>query len=240
MEKVRVRLPGYLHFPYNAVFSLHKPPAAFYLSRMKFILARKVSMTQIFTDEGRMRAGTILKTGPIEITQVKSSEKDGYTAVQVGFDTQKPQRLSKPVLGHLKGKAFKVLKEFRLGLDDTSAYSIGDEITADIFSVGDKVRVAGTSKGKGFAGVVKRYGFHGGPRTHGQKHSEREPGSIGGSGGRAGGRVAKGIRMGGRMGSDRITTDGLTVLAVDSKLGEIIVSGAVPGSRDSLVEIVSL
>lgn len=195
-------------------------------------------MTQIFTDEGRMRAGTILKTGPVEITQVKSSEKDGYIAVQVGFDIQKPQRLSKPVLGHLKGKAFKVLKEFRL--DDTSAYSIGDEITANIFSVGDKVRVVGTSKGKGFAGVVKRYGFHGGPRTHGQKHSEREPGSIGGSGGRAGGRVAKGMRMGGRMGGDRVTTDGLTVLAIDQKLGEIIVSGAVSGSRNSLVEIVSI
>ncbi len=194
-------------------------------------------MTQIFTDEGRMRAGTLLKTGPIEITQVKSSQKDGYTAVQVGFDTQKPQRLSKPVLGHLKNKAFKVLREFRV--DDTSAYSVGDEITADIFSVGDKVRVAGTTKGKGFAGVVKRHGFHGGPRTHGQKHSEREPGSIGGSGGRAGGRVAKGIRMGGRMGSDRVTTKGLTILAVDPKLGEIIVSGAVSGSRDSLVEIIS-
>lgn len=194
-------------------------------------------MTQIFTEDGRMRAGTILKTGPTEITQVKSSGKDGYTAVQVGFDTQKPQRLSKPVLGHLKNKAFKVLKEFRV--QDVSEYAVGDEITADVFSVGDKVRVVGTTKGKGFAGVVKRHGFHGGPRTHGQKHSEREPGSIGGSGGRAGGRVAKGIRMGGRMGSDRVVTDGLTILSVDSKLGEIIVSGSVSGSRNSLVEITS-
>ncbi len=194
-------------------------------------------MTQIFTEDGRMRAGTILKMRPTEITQVKSSGKDGYTAVQVGFDIQKPQRLSKPVLGHLKNKAFKVLKEFRVS--DVSTYTVGDEITADIFSVGDKVRVVGTTKGKGFAGVVKRHGFHGGPRTHGQKHSEREPGSIGGSGGRAGGRVAKGIRMGGRMGSDRVVTKGLTILSIDSKLGEIIVSGAVSGSRDSLVEITS-
>lgn len=219
-------------------YSLNTSRLRLFILRMKFILARKVSMTQIFTEDGRMRAGTILKTGPVEITQVKSSEKDGYTAVQVGFDVQKPHRISKPVLGHLKGKAFKVIKEFRV--DDASVYSVGDEITSDIFSVGDKVRVVGTSKGKGFAGVVKRYGFHGGPRTHGQKHSEREPGSIGGSGGRAGGRVAKGMRMGGRMGSDRVTTTGLTILAVDSKLGEIIVSGAVSGSRDSLVEIVSL
>lgn len=195
-------------------------------------------MTQIFTEDGKMRAGTILKAGPTEITQVKSSKTDGYTAIQVGFDTQKPQRLSKPVLGHLKNKAFKVIKEFRVS--DVSEYAVGDKITADIFSVGDNVRVVGTTKGKGFAGVVKRHGFHGGPRTHGQKHSEREPGSIGGSGGRAGGRVAKGIRMGGRMGSDRVVTKGLTILSVDSKLGEIIVSGAVPGSRDSLVEITSV
>jgi len=204
---------------------------------MKFILARKKCMTQIFTDEGRSFAGTILKAGPVTVTQVKTPADDGYSAVQVGFDDQKKERISKPVLGHLKGKAFKVLKEFRI--DNHAEYNVGMEITVDDFAEGDKVQVSGTMKGKGFAGVVRRHGFHGGPRSHGQKHSEREPGSIGGSGGRAGGRVAKGMRMGGRMGNTRVTVKGLKVLAVDSKTGEIIISGAIPGRRGSLVEIIS-
>ena len=204
---------------------------------MKFILARKVRMTQIFTEEGRSFAGTILKAGPVIVTQVKSQETDGYASVQVGFDNQKPERLSKPVLGHLKDKAFKVLKEFRV--KNPTDYTVGMEIAVDSFTEGDKVQVSGTMKGRGFAGVVKRHGFHGGPRTHGQKHSEREPGSIGGSGGRAGGRVAKGIRMGGRMGNTRVTVKGLKVLVVDKKAGEIIISGAVPGAPGSLVEIIA-
>ncbi len=204
---------------------------------MKFILARKVRMTQIFTDEGRVYAGTVLQTKNSTITQIKSSDTDGYSAVQIGFDTQKPERISKPVRGHLKGKAYKVIKEFRIS--DTSSYSVGDEITPDIFSIGDVVQVSGTVKGRGFAGVVKRHGFHGGPRTHGQKHSEREAGSIGGSGGRAGGRVVKGIRMAGRMGGNRVTTKNLKILIVNTDTGEIIVSGAVPGAPQSLVEIVS-
>lgn len=204
---------------------------------MKFILARKERMTQIFTDEGRAFAGTVLKAGPITITQIKSPENDGYASVQVGFDAQKPERLSKPLRGHLQGKAFKVLREFRVS--DPAEFSVGTEIAADTFAVGDKVQVSGNTKGRGFAGVVKRHGFHGGPRTHGQKHSEREPGSIGGSGGRAGGRVAKGMRMAGRMGGNRVTTKGLKVLIVDARAGEIIVSGAVPGARGTLVEIIA-
>ncbi|VAW29945.1 LSU ribosomal protein L3p (L3e) [hydrothermal vent metagenome] len=194
-------------------------------------------MTQIFTEEGRALAGTVLKAGPVTVTQVKIPETDGYASVQVGFDNQKPERLSKPMRGHLKDKSFKVLKEFRV--ENPSDYSVGMEITLDEFSEGDKVRVSGTMKGRGFAGVVKRHGFHGGPRSHGQKHSEREPGSIGGSGGRAGGRVAKGMRMAGRMGNTRVTVEGLKVLAVDTKAGEIIISGAVPGARESLVEIIA-
>lgn len=204
---------------------------------MKFILARKVGMTQIFTDEGRVYAGTVLQTKDSTVTQIKSSDTDGYSAVQIGFDTQKPERISKPVRGHLKDKAYKVIKEFRIS--DVSPYSVGDEIKPDVFSVGDVVQVSGTVKGRGFAGVVKRHGFHGGPRTHGQKHSEREAGSIGGSGGRAGGRVVKGIRMAGRMGGNRVTTKNLKILIVNTDTGEIIVSGAVPGARQSLVEIVS-
>jgi len=203
---------------------------------MKFLLARKERMTQIFTDDGRSLAGTVLSATPSVVTQVKAKEgKDGYAAVQVGFGARRAKNLSKPVAGHLKGKSFSVLKEFRT--DD--AHELGAEISVDTFAVGDEVVVSGTSKGRGFAGVVKRHGFHGGRRSHGQKHSEREPGSIGGSGGRAGGRVAKGMRMAGRMGGDRVTVKSLKVLAVDAAANQIIISGAIPGARGSLVEIVS-
>ncbi|MEK7099539.1 MAG: 50S ribosomal protein L3 [Patescibacteria group bacterium] len=202
---------------------------------MKFILARKDRMTQIFDDQGRVWPGTVLKTGPLEVTQVKTPETDGYAAVQVGFGEQKEARVNKAQLGHAKGKAFQVMKEFRSEAGDLA---VGSAITPDVFEAGDEVTVSGTSKGKGFAGVVKRHGFHGGRRSHGQKHSEREPGSIGG-GGRAGGRVAKGMRMGGRMGGDRVTVTNLKVLRVDVARGEIIISGAVPGAPGSLVEVVS-
>lgn len=194
-------------------------------------------MTQIFTDDNRAVAGTVLSAAPLSVTQVKSVEKDGYNAVQVGIGAQKESRVSKAVLGHLKGKAFKALKEFRV--ENTADYAVGSEIKADVFAVGDIVDVSGITKGKGFAGVVKRHGFHGGPRSHGQKHSEREPGSIGGGPGRAGGRVAPGMRMAGRMGSDRVTVQNLKVIAVNTETNEIIVSGAVPGTRGTLVEVVS-
>ncbi len=204
---------------------------------MKFILARKGRMTQIFQEDGRVQAGTVLTAGPVVVTQVKTPETDGYAAVQVGFNPQKAERVNK---AQRADKGFMVLKEFRA--EDPSELgdlSVGSQITLDTFEVGDGVNVVGTSKGRGFAGVVKRHGFHGGRRTHGQKHSEREPGSIGG-GGRAGGRVAKGLRMGGRMGGDRITVKNLKVLHIDAGRGEIIVSGAIPGAPNSLVEIVSM
>ncbi|OGG76351.1 50S ribosomal protein L3 [Candidatus Kaiserbacteria bacterium RIFCSPLOWO2_01_FULL_55_19] len=203
---------------------------------MKFILATKEKMTRIFTDDGRAYAGTILATDPVTVTQVKTKEgKDGYAAIQVGQGSRKVKNISKPVLGHTKGKGYEAIREFRTD----SAAEVGSTISADIFAVGDVVRVSGLSKGKGFAGVVKRHGFHGGPRSHGQKHTERSPGSIGGSGGRAGGRVAKGMKMAGRMGSDRITVRNLKVLLVDAKEGKIIVSGAVPGRRGTLLEVIS-
>lgn len=191
-------------------------------------------MTRIFGEDGRARAATILSATPVTITQVKSKEsKDGYAAVQVASGTRKTKNISKAVLGHTKGKGYEAIREFR-GAEGTA---IGDSIAVDTFAVGDVVRVSGLTKGRGFAGVVKRHRFHGGPRSHGQKHSEREAGSIGGSGGRAGGRVAKGIRMAGRMGQDRITVENLRVLAIDVKAGELIVSGAVPGSRGTLLEV---
>jgi large subunit ribosomal protein L3 len=203
---------------------------------MKFILARKGRMTQIFQEDGRVKAGTVLVAGPVTVTQVKTADKDGYSAVQVGFNPQKESRVNKP---QREDKAYMIVKEFRMeNPADIGDLAVGSEITLDTFAVGDGVQVVGTSKGRGFAGVVKRHGFHGGRRSHGQKHSEREPGSIGG-GGRAGGRVAKGLRMGGRMGSDRVTVKNLEVLHIDKARGEIIISGAIPGAPNSLVEIVS-
>ncbi|MDO8624390.1 MAG: 50S ribosomal protein L3 [bacterium] len=204
---------------------------------MKFILAKKVGMTRIFGEDGRALAGTILTAGPVRVTQVKSKDADGYSAVQVGYGTRKASRVGKAVLGHTKGMGYEAIREFRI--QDAGTLSVGADMNAGVFSVGDMVIVSGFSKGHGFAGVVKRHGFHGGPRSHGQKHSEREGGSIGGSGGRAGGRVAKGIGMPGRMGHERVTVKNLKVLAVDSANNEMIVSGAVPGTRGTLLEIVS-
>lgn len=198
----------------------------------KFIIARKDRMTQIFDEKGVVHAGTVLKAGPSVVTQVKTVEKDGYAAIQVGYEAQKAERVNKAQRAQ---KAFKVLKEMR----GETELALGAAITLDAFAAGEKVEVVGTSKGKGFQGVVKRYGFHGGRRTHGQKHSERERGSSGGGPGRAGGRVAPGMRMAGRMGSDRVTVKNLRVLHVDPKAGEIIISGAVPGPRGSIVEVIA-
>lgn len=203
---------------------------------MKFILAKKEGMTRVFSDDGRAHAATILKTSPLTVTQVKTKDgKDGYSALQVGFGTRKTKNVGKAVLGHTKGKGYEAIREFATD----AAAEVGSAIDASIFAVGDVVRISGITKGKGFAGVVKRHGFHGGPRSHGQKHSEREPGSIGGSGGRAGGRVAKGMRMAGRMGGDRVTIKNLKVLAINVAAGELIVSGAVPGNRGALLEVVA-
>ena len=203
---------------------------------MKFILATKENMTRVFADDGRAYAGTILNVAPMTVTQVKSaSGKDGYTAVQVGSGVRKTKNVSKAVLGHTDGKGYEVIREFR----GAEGVEIGASIGASVFAVGDVVQISGLSKGKGFAGVVKRHGFHGGPRSHGQKHTERAPGSIGGSGGRAGGRVVKGKKMAGRMGTDRVTVTNLKVLAIDPKEGKIIISGAVPGRRGTLLEVVS-
>lgn len=202
---------------------------------MKFILGKKQHMTQYFAETGEAYPATIVTAGPIVVTQVKNGGADGYSAVQVGFDTQKESRVSKALLGHLGGKAFSTIREFRLPETDAAGFAVGSEITLDTFAPGDTVVVRGTSKGKGFQGVVKRHGFHGGPRSHGQKHSEREPGSIGG-GLRT--RVPKGMRMAGRMGGDTVTVKNLKVLAVDPATNTILIKGAIPGSRGTVVEII--
>jgi len=202
----------------------------------KFILATKENMMEYFSAEGTVHPVTILSAGPVTVTRIFEKAKDGYNAVQVGFGTQKKERISKAKLGQMKGIQYKVLKEFRLKPTDKSEVKEGDIIDVSVFAPGDKLQVSGTSKGKGFQGVVKRHGFSGGPRTHGQKHSEREPGSIGG-GLRT--HVPKGMRMAGRMGSDRITQKNLKVISVDVENNLILVEGAIPGVRGSLVEIFS-
>jgi large subunit ribosomal protein L3 len=201
---------------------------------MKFILGTKQNMTQIFDEAGIVHPVTVLKVGPMTVTQVKNVATDGYTAVQVGFGERKAKNINKPQTGHLKGLNYMHTKEFRVEGDSTMA--VGDAIDISTFAAGDTVTVSSISKGKGFQGVVHRHGFHGGPRSHGQKHSEREPGSIGGAG-RDGGRVAKGKRMAGRMGSDRITTKNLTIVAIKPETGEMFIRGAIAGRRGTVVEI---
>ena len=190
-------------------------------------------MTQHFDEKGAVSAATIIEASPMTVTQVKTTEVDGYAALQVGIGTRKEKNVSKPVKGHLKDIApTRYIREIRTD----EAGERGAKIDASIFAPGDVVTVSAISKGKGFQGVVKRHGFHGGPRSHGQKNKERAPGSIGG-GGRAGGRVVKGMRMGGRMGGDRITVKNLKVLKVDVEKNVLLISGAVPGRPGTLVEI---
>lgn len=205
---------------------------------MKFIIGTKLNMTQRFDDKGVVYPVTAIAVAPNTITKVKTVDSDGYSAVQLATGEQKESRVTKAELGSLGGKAYKAVKEIRTDGESVAA-TAGDVVTVESFAAGDEVIVTGTSKSKGFQGVVKRHGFHGGPRTHGQKHSEREPGSIGGGPGRAGGRVVKGMRMAGRTGGDTVTVRGLRVVAVDAEANMLYISGAVPGRRGSLVSIVS-
>jgi large subunit ribosomal protein L3 len=207
-------------------------------SIMKFLLATKQEMTQYFTPEGKVVAATLLSAGPLTVTDVRTMEKDGYAAVQVGFGTRLPKRVKKPQQGALKELgSFRWLREYRPKGDmsgDIADTKRGDTITAEVFSVGDAITASGISKGKGFQGVVKRHGFKGGSRSHGQKHSEREPGSIGATGPQ---RVIPGTRMAGRMGGDRTTIKNLRVLLVDPTNNLLLVSGAIPGRRGTLIEL---
>ncbi len=192
-------------------------------------------MAQLFDESGKVIPVTVVKAVPNIVTGIKTAEKDGYNAIQVGAGAQKESRVSKAVRGAVGG-SYKAVQEFRVGTGATMPEAnIGDTVTVATFEKGDAVIVSGISKAKGFQGVVKRHGFHGGPRSHGQKHSEREPGSIGG-GLRT--RVPKGMRMAGRMGGDTVTVKGLKVAAVDAENNLIYISGAVPGRRGTLISIV--
>ncbi len=201
---------------------------------MKTIFGIKGRMTQVFDEKGIVSAATVITASPMTATQVKTKENDGYQAVQFGIGSRKESRLSKPLKGHLKEIApVQFVREVRTD----EAIERGAQMDVSMFTPGDVVTVSAISKGKGFQGVVKRHGFHGGPRSHGQKNKERSPGSIGGSGGRAGGRTAKGIRMAGRMGGDQITVKNLKVLSVVPESNTLIISGAIPGRPGTLVEI---
>jgi large subunit ribosomal protein L3 len=202
---------------------------------MKFILATKAYMTQIYDAEGRVHPATVLSVDEHAVTQVKNKETDGYSAVQVatGTTTQKHVNDAQKAKG-----LFRHFREHRVSDDSALAAlekNAGETYTiADAFAEGDTVIVSATSKAKGFQGVVKRHNFSGGPRTHGQKHNERQPGSIGG-GLRC--RVPKGMRMAGRMGGVRVTVKNLTVVKVDAEQGKLYLRGAVPGRRGTLVEV---
>jgi large subunit ribosomal protein L3 len=205
---------------------------------MKGILGKKVGMTQIFDERGEVVPVTVIEAGPCFVAQVKTVERDGYTAVQMGMGETKPKRLTKAQLQHLQKSdlpPLRFLRELRLDADDTASYAEGDQVSVDIFEAGEFVDITGISKGRGFAGVVKRHGFGGGPKTHGQSDRLRTPGSIGAC--TSPGKVFKGKRMPGRMGNERVTVQNLKVELVDPERNLLIVRGAVPGAKNGLLMV---
>jgi large subunit ribosomal protein L3 len=202
---------------------------------LKGLIGKKIGMTQIFDSDGVAIPVTVIEAGPCYVTQVRTPENDGYSAVQLGFVEAKPKRLTGGQLGHLKRnnlQPLRVLREFRVKTPDVQE---GDQVTVGSFATGEKVDVVGTSKGKGFQGGVKRYHFKGGPKTHGQSDRHRAPGSRGS--GTTPGRVYKGARGAGHMGNDRVTASGLKVVLVDAERNLIGVRGSVPGAKGGVVLI---
>jgi large subunit ribosomal protein L3 len=200
---------------------------------MKFILGKKIGMTQVFSPNGDVVPVTRVEAGPCQIVQIKDGKKDNAVALQLGFGTPKSYLVSKPAAGHMKDlDAVKFLHDF--GVESIENIERGDLITAETFVVGDIVQVVGTSKGKGFAGVVKRHHFRGGPASHGHKDNLRAPGSIGAGGVQ---RVFKGKRMAGRMGNDQVTVKNLQIIGVSLEKNELLIKGAVPGGRGGLIMI---
>lgn len=199
----------------------------------KAILGRKIGMTQVFTEDGVVIPVTVISAGPVAVVQKKTTENDGYEAIQVGFENAKEKAVTKPLKGHFAkaGVALKrVLREFRF--DDCSTYNVGDQITAEVFAAGEKVDVTGTSKGKGFAGAIKRWGSHRGPMTHGSGY-HRRPGSLGACSTPS--RVMKNKKLPGHMGVERVTVQNLDVVRVDGEKNLILVKGAVPGPKGGLL-----
>jgi large subunit ribosomal protein L3 len=201
---------------------------------MAAILARKLGMTQRFRDDGRVERVTVLEAGPCHVTAIRTADRDGYDAVQLGFGAAREKRLTKPELGHLKKAGVppvRTLAEFR---DEAAELQVGDEVRVNVFEPGQVVKVSGVSKGKGFQGVIKRHNFSRGPASHGS-HNVRAPGSIGASATPS--RVFKGIRGPGRMGGKRVTQRGLEVVEVIADQNLLLVRGAVPGPRNGTVEV---
>jgi len=196
------------------------------------IIGKKLGMTQLFQEDGKMQAVTAVEAGPCVVVQVKTADKDGYAAVQLGFG--KARKLTSAEKGHLKELGeFRYLREFRV--DEKDAHKVGDKLDVTQFKVGDKVNVTGVTKNKGFAGVVKRHGFKGGPKTHGQSDRHRHPGAIGST--TYPGRVWKGLRMAGHMGGENLTVRTLEILGADAERNLLLVKGAVPGVRNGLLLI---
>ncbi len=198
------------------------------------VLGEKLGMTQVFDANNRIIPVTVVKAGPCVVTQIRTPEKDGYSAVQIAYGAIDPRKVNKPEAGHFAKASVpprRSLVEIRTG--DTSAYTVGQEITLDVFAAGAVVDVVGTSKGKGYAGVMKRHNFRGLGGGHGVKRKHRHPGSIGGAS--TPGRVFKGMRMAGRMGHVRTTTQNLTIHALDAQRGLLLIKGAVPGPRGGVV-----
>lgn len=201
---------------------------------MAAILAKKLGMTQLFLQDGNVARVTVLQAGPCPVTGIRTTERDGYDAVQLAFGATREKRLSKPELGHLKkadAPPMRHLVEFR---DESGDLKVGETVTVDSFEAGNKVKISGTSKGKGFQGTVKRHGFKRGPKSHGS-HNVRAPGSIGASAFPA--RVFKGIRGPGQMGNVRVTQRGLEIVSVDPSENLMLVRGSVPGPRGGIVEV---
>ena len=202
---------------------------------MKGLLGKKIGMTRFFDETGIHVPATLIEAGPCTVVQVKTAERDGYDAVQLGYQKKKKKLVSKPMAGHFKKakvEPFRILKEFRNFKGDIKE---GDQVLVDMFSAGDVVNLTGFSKGRGFAGVVKKFGFKGGPKTHGQSNRLRAPGSIGQSAYPK--RVFKGLKMAGRMGNERITIRNLKILKVFPERNLLLIKGGVPGARNSIVEI---
>ena len=200
------------------------------------LLGRKIRMTQIFDENGKVQPVTVIAAGPCFVTQVKTKESDGYEAIQVGFENMKEKHLKKPLAGHFKKAGVapqKFVREFSVTAGEE--LKVGDELNVGMFTAGERIDLVGTSKGRGFQGVMKRHGFGGANITHGQSDRQRAPGSLGQSSDPS--RVFKGIRMAGRMGSDRITITSARVVKIDAEKNLLFVSGSVPGTTDSLVEI---
>jgi len=205
-----------------------------------YLIGKKQNMSQVFDKDGKCYPVTIVSAGPITVTQVKGKEKDGYNSLQFGYDVISLDKLNKPLKGKLakalgeKATGFRLLKELRYKGEEIPEMKVGDTLDVSSFEEGQKVNVAAISKGKGFQSAIKRHGFGGGPRSHGQKHCENAPGSIGGG---LRNKVPKGMRMAGRMGSDRITVKNLTIMNIDKDNNLILLRGAIPGRRGTIVEI---